>query len=328
MTASYLFMNALSAGRATSLTIKFCLMLILLPFLTGCYEVAPQKVQKTISIQRSGQVSVEYSGTFKDLSELLKELGDNVDDTEAETLEKLKDTDDVQEVRRVGPHLFFARWQAKGNFNTDRLPALIGGPSGVSLKAPILVKFKTLRDLQQGFAIADYDADELKDLEQLANDAGGSQAVKGYLRDFSGTLIIDIDDDLVLESNAPTKKKIAHDRTRHQWEIRIPIEHPVKFSFSLDKSDHVMQKILSAAPGTDCTQLIGSKCMCGPFLLTGRGPGSAKVNTAYEILTEGGITRGCTNEKGETATVPVDRTGGPCKLTLPEGAAAAGLCGK
>jgi hypothetical protein len=291
---------------------------LLLTFLAGCYEVAPQNVDAHISIQRDGQFSIKYGGTFKDMSELLATLGDDVTKTEEDTLRMLTDSPSIEEVRRTAPHTFFARWRTQGNFNSETLPPLMGGPSGQETKVPNLVGFKRIDVLQRAFEVSDALAPEGFKFEDLAgNPSPEAAAIKRMINGFRGGLSIEIDDDLVLEHNASAKQKISDGRSLYQWALQIPAREPVKFSFSLSKEDKDMYKVLKSPPGSDCVGLIGQECKCGPFAVRMQGSGSALVNRPYEITTEEGVTRGCTNASGETKSVRVRQTGGRCELKVP-----------
>jgi hypothetical protein len=305
-------------SRWARVAAKAWLAACLLTLLAGCYEVAPQNVEAHISIQRDGQFSIKYGGTFKDTSELLAALGDDVTETEEDTLRMLTNSPAIEEVRRTAPHTFFARWLAQGNFNSETLPPLMGGPSGQETKVPNLVGFKRIAVLHKAFEVSDALAPAGFKFDDLAgNPSPEAAAIKRLINNFRGGLSIEIDDDLVLEHNASAKQKISDGRSLYQWALQIPARESVKFSFSLSKEDKDMYKVLKSPPGSDCVRLIGQACKCGPFAVRMQGSGSALVNRPYEITTEAGITRGCTDANGETKSVRVQQTGGRCELKVP-----------
>jgi len=98
----------------------------------------------------------------------------------------------------------------------------------------------------------------------------------------------------------------------------MPMTHGVELLLSLDKRDIPAFKLIDSPKGSNCVELIGSNCKCGPFTIR-NSKGFVQANTPYEITGPAGTRRGCTDSKGDTIAVESSVTG-PCHVRLfPQG---------
>lgn len=303
-------MNPLQIG------LRYVLFALLLLALSGCYEVMPQRVEESITIERDGRFQLSYAGTFKDFSTLIENTG-KAEDMQDIALKKLKAAPSAKVVKQTAPHTFFVRFEESGSFEHDDLTPFLGGASSVSKVAPSFLELKPIRELELGFEAKDgLTREDRAGLDSMVSGTNPeAHAAKALLNGLHATLTIRIDAALVGEHNAQSVKKDRDGKTAYTWHIDRRSLNPVKFAFFFGKQDLSMFKLLRSPPGSECQKVIGQECKCGPFVLY-KSRGAPMANSGYQMNTDAGPVRGCTDAGGVTQTISVKLTGGPCSVSL------------
>ncbi len=295
--------------------------------LTACIELVPQDVEEHIVIQRDGRIDVTYQGTFNDLSELAQAIAADTDEKKMPSAEEfrvsafalLKDKLKISEVEEVSPGLYRMRWHDEGRLSEGRLPKLLDRYGDEEL--PRLLHIVSHREISSSaFGIETTQSDDPDEMPSLPEGKRTSTVVRGYLDRFKGKVSVRVDPAMVLKHNATSVSTDADGMLVLQWSLSMPLKHGVDLLITLDQRDIPVFKLMNSPPGSNCKELIGTDCKCGPFTFVDHR-GGLLTNTPYEIEGPQGTQQGCTNAEGKTVAV-VSPVTGACRVhMLPKGEA-------
>ncbi len=290
--------------------------------LSACIELVPRDVEQSVVIHRDGRIEATYEGNFNDLSDLVRALAA---DAQKDLDEKVPDEDDYGllidrlksryehlQIDRQSAGLYHVRWHEEGALRDDDLPDQLEARG--EEKIPLLVRLQGFDQLSDtAFALRSDAQDKLDD--DMPHD--GSQTAKvleGYLARFKGKVSVRIDPAMVLKHNARSAATEADGMLKLEWPLSVPMKEEIELLFTLDPRDVPSFKLMNSPRGSNCKDLIGTDCKCGPFTIASSN-GEAQAGIPYEIEGPQGVQSGCTDAKGKTIAVNSPVTG-TCTVRL------------
>lgn len=321
---------------------KILLYTLVLLFVTGCLEIAPQEVHQNIKISNNGDVSITYEGTFKDLYDFLTAMKNeeksseklpSVNEYKKSTIKMLRQSKFNKKAYSIAPHIYYAKWQEYANIPhpvpyLDNKPHLLDYDS--DLKIPKLVTLNSVQNLSNSAFSFTYD--EMKDYKESKGNNSPDDwmrpLIKKYTSAYKAKVSIEIDSNLVLKSNADTIKKLSNGMSLYEWsDIKFEDKDSrVDFIFSFDPMDKKRYKLVSAPIGTSCKSLIGTDCKCGPTTLYNYD-GSIAANRGYVIKSSNITKKGCSDSNGIVPSI-TSKVTGTCNITILTEKESSKLCGK
>lgn len=289
--------------------------------LTACIELVPRDVKENIVIQRDGRIEVTYEGSFNDLSDLAQAIAADTKDKKmpsaeefrAEALALLKDKLKISEVEDVSPGVYRLRWHDAGTLSEGKLPKLLDHYGNEEL--PRLLYITKHREISSAaFGIESSPSDDPEEMPSMPEGKLTSKVVRGYLDRFQGKVSIRVDPSMVLKHNATSVSTDSEGMLVLQWSLSMPPKQRVDLLVTLDKRDFPVFKLMNSPQGSNCKELIGTDCKCGPFTFVNH-QGTVLANAPYEIEGPQGKKAGCTNAEGKTEAILSPVTG-PCRVTL------------
>jgi hypothetical protein len=275
--------------------------------LGGC--VIPQNVTQTVSVQKDGNIEMTYEGEFGALDELFEivdkkapgVMGMSELEMEEMVIKKIESSPYCIELKKIKPHTFYAKLQDELKTPKNQVKFF----SQIYSFVPMLVELKNISQLS---SVA-YEIDDLtrrntgmqiKELEEPLDRIIKSKFVVANVK-------VEIDEDMVLGSNAQTIKPLPDGRKSYEWVLKRDNNNSVDFAFSFNKKDKEAYRVKKAPSGSSCKELIGKDCKCGPFVIVRTG--KRMPNTPYIIKSPTGEYKGCSDQDGRTIYVPSPITG-------------------
>ena len=311
---------------------------MLIAMLAGCLEFVPIRVTQLLVVESDGSFVATYAGTFQDLHSIAEAIDADKgrkprtsvrpgEQTPSQQIrERYRQRASFESVRQVRPHVFELRLRTAGHLlqsrdwtdpgsllyaygTSEEVPRLVGAARAAGDNETIM-----LVDLVQG----DRQRQEISGMEE----AGGPhfrRTLGRLLNQMDATVSVEIPDRLVERHNATSVKDLGNGRSLYSWKVHPRKAVPVVFVAYFGDRTSPAYKISRSAPGTRCKDLIGDDCKCGPFVLKMPFGEKAPGRVAYELAVQDRVLQGCSSDDGEIQAVPVETTGGLCRLTvLPE----------
>lgn len=294
--------------------------------LAGCEypELYPSGATQIITVGTDGEVTMSYTGTFRDtfdvLDGFLKEVGRRDPErvhgapnfTRADVVRGLRKTLDGAGARfRIGSD-DTVRIERFESDDPD------GWPSTITYLG------KVFRHGEIVEIIGDHEVEEAASQAAEAGAAAGQadpgEAFFGTLiadkvgPHFRGTLIVRTRG-LVREHNADETGEGRDGYTEYLWRLGFPPRQPQMVIDTREYSE-AQRKLLMASPGTSCHDLISEQCSCGPFQLLTPGGREPVANARYRITTDEQTSEGCTDASGLAPAIRLDRVSRQCDLQV------------
>ena len=308
--------------RLCSPVVRFALAALACLSLGACIELVPRDVEESIVIHRDGRVEATYEGNFSDLSDLVRALaadahkdldekGLSEDDYRA-LLDRLRNRYEQAQIERLPSGLYHVRWHEEGLLRDDTRPDQLE-PRGEE-QIPLLAHLNSLGELSDSaFALRTDTQDKLDD-DTLHDGSQMAKVIQGYFDHFKGKVSVRLDPALVLKHNATSASTEADGMLKLEWSLTMPMQDGVELLFTLDPHDLQSFKLMNSPRGSNCKDLIGTDCKCGPFTFASAS-GKVMKNTPYEIEGPQGVQSGCTDAAGKTKAV-ISPVTGPCSVRL------------
>jgi len=316
-------MNRTVSGGAVRRVVHLLLPIVLFA-LTGCdsTDLYPSGATQTITVAKSGRVTMSYTGSFRDTFDVVDSLltesarrnpgerPESPSSVRAElTAELRRSLDGAGAKYRIG---------GDGTVRMERfeLDDPRAWPSTVAYLVTVserdeIVEIngdpEVLSATAEPAAATDspQDADEALIRKFIADKVGPH---------FHGTLIVRTEG-WVREHDADEVRQRGDGYTEYRWQIGYPPREPHMVIDNHAYSD-AQRKLLTAEPGTSCMALIGAQCACGPFQL--RTPFDEKpvANARYRITTDHETREGCTDANGKAPAILFDNVSRRCDFEV------------
>lgn len=297
-------------------------MLCLFLSLSACVEVVPKKVTEVITVSDDGKIDVTYKGSFGDLYDIAMVLNaskfEDGDEErpprsmlESQILEKFKGQSGVKEIHKEGPSSYYIEYFESGSLNEDdTFPKLLQKKSQINDRMPGLVGVEewggryVIRPL--------ISSKDFKDIFSKNDSEPLAKEINKIISKVDGEVVVKINHQYVLESNASAISKDKDGRSVYRWKFNAKSYPNMKMIFSFSPSGAKEGEEGEAKEGADCVKLFGKKCKCGPFRMA-YPSGEVQKNMPYVLSAGENRYEGCTDENGDTMSVDLDKVG-KCSL--------------